>query len=202
MPPTKKQRTTFANDSCMVCLTSFDELIDSSKITFAECQHTMCLPCVTKHMSGGTDVSKLTPCCKQPINFSILSQDREESPIYKFNVADTGVRLFRAQPEQRRILSDGSTLVALPRLTSLNENMLLFNEIAEDREEDGRHEVAVSTEWKQIYFQLPGHEEEGDGTTTYLVIVRVKDNQLEFTWEDPYVSIGRLDLPCSARLPL
>jgi hypothetical protein len=193
MPP-KRQRTTFANDSCMVCLTSFDDLIESSKITFAECQHTMCLPCVTKHMGGGTDVSNLTPCCKQPIHFSIHSQDREESPIYKFYVANTGTRLFRAQTNQGRF---GHGI----RLTSLNENMLLFNEIAEDREEDGRHDVAVSTEWKQIYFQLPGHEEV-DGTTTHLVIVRVKDNQLEFAWEDLNVSIGRLDLPCSVRLPL
>ena len=66
-------RVTFADDACMICLMSFSDLIHLDKITFAKCQHTLCMPCFLKHIS--THASKQTPCCRQQLSFTITNQN-------------------------------------------------------------------------------------------------------------------------------
>ena len=190
-------RVVFSDDACAVCLTPFAELIDTHKITFAKCQHTMCLPCLTKHTSGTTDVATQTPCCKQPIAFAIQSQDDVASAqtFYKFSISHIlGDRLFLAEPH----CTHGQML------RSLNENMLKFNGVAEYMEEHAFGFMEVFRSWKQVYFQLPGHgdEEIVDLLTLHLVLIRVKDSQLEFAWTDPRISIARVGIANSVRLPL
>ena len=191
-------RVSFADPACTVCLTPFAELIDQHKITFASCQHTMCLPCLTTHMNSKMESATQTPCCKQPLNLTLREACLSAPPtFYKFKLTNVmGDRLFRAEPHYQY---HGNVL-----LRSLNDNMLKFNEVAEYREEDGFAQLDVSAGWKQVYFQLPGHEDEHDAdeSTMHLVLLRVKDGHLEFAWTDPRISIARVDLQGSARLLL
>lgn len=187
-------RVTFADEACIVCLTPFEELICVSKITFAECQHTICTPCLSKHMTGTTEVSKQTPCCKQPIQFSILQPGTSLPTFYKFQKHDVmGDRLFSVESDANCVW-----------LKSLNNNMLMFNRIAEYIEEVAEHRTYVgrSGNWEQIYFQLPGHEDGEttwhDETSMHLVVARVKNNQLEFHWTDPLISINRVEIAGSS----
>ena len=192
-------RTTFSDAACTVCLTPFEELIGTNKITFANCQHTMCIPCLSKHMNGKTEVAKQTPCCKQPIIFAIQAQADVVSTqtFYKFklwNVA--GDRLFRAEPHYQY---SGHVI-----LRTLNDNMLKFNSVAEYVSEGVFDHVEVTGAWKQVYFQLPGHPNEFsvDDDQLHLVLLRVQENQLEFAWTDRGISITRVVIGGSVRLAL
>jgi hypothetical protein len=61
-----KLRISFAHEECLICLTSFEELVDEYKIVFAKCQHAVCNTCWVKHCRSGLPSSGFTPCCRQP----------------------------------------------------------------------------------------------------------------------------------------
>ena len=151
------------------------------------------LPCLTTHMSGMGEIAKKTPCCKQPISFSIARAD--PPPFYKFKLDNVaGDRLFRAEPHYRY---NGGVV-----LRSLNENMLTFNEVAMYIDEKGYPQLEVFASWKQVYFQLPANAEDECTDFMHLVVLRVKDGHLEFAWFNPRISISRADIAGSAILPL
>jgi len=153
-------------------------------------------------MSGTTEVSKQTPCCKQLIQFSILQPGTSLPTFYKFKKHDVmGDRLFSVESDANCVW-----------LRSLNGNMLKFNQVAEYIDEVAEHRACIFRyrTWQQIYFQLPGHGETtwddestwDDETSMHLVVARVKNNQLEFHWTDPLISICRVELAGSSAFPV
>ena len=78
-----KMRVVFADDACLICLTPFIELLDVHKITFATCQHTVCMSCLSKHLMSETTMKTMTPCCRQNFNLCITAQDSVEESFLK-----------------------------------------------------------------------------------------------------------------------
>ena len=96
---------TFNNDECIVCLNDFDELVGVSKVVFAVCQHTICLPCLVSHTSSGIPCAKMTPCCKQPLDSKLTlgKKKRKRNEPASLGANDVG-KYFIMSPDLFRPL--------------------------------------------------------------------------------------------------